>query len=125
MKRVKAKGCNAINMLPVPNREGLPSWNSDGWCDLLLATCEENEVVINLYINDATLATPSPESPVDVFITNMPVTLFNTASDILWSPILRKFPRLKIALSEGGAGWVAHWKERADFTYRHHRAWTH
>jgi predicted TIM-barrel fold metal-dependent hydrolase len=124
VKRVKAKGCNAINLLPVPNREGLPSWNTGAW-DPLLAVCEDLEVVINLHINDATLATPSPESPVDVFITNMPVTLFNTASDIVWSPICRKFPNIKFALSEGGAGWVPHWKERADFTYRHHSAWTH
>ena len=124
VKRVKAKGCNAVNLLPVPNREGLPSWNT-GWWDPLLQVCEEHEVVINLHINDATLATPSPESPVDVFVTNMPVTLFNTASDIVWSPICRKFPRIRFALSEGGAGWVPHWKERADFTYRHHSAWTH
>jgi predicted TIM-barrel fold metal-dependent hydrolase len=124
IRRVKAKGCNSINMLPVPNREGFPSWNTGYW-DPILAACEELEVVINLHINDAVAATPSPESPVDVFITNMPVSLFNTASDILWSHITRKFPGVKFALSEGGAGWVAHLKERADFTYRHHRAWTH
>ena len=124
VRRVKEKGCNAINLAPVPNRGGLPSWNSGGW-DPILAVCNELEVVINLHISDAELATPSPESPVDVFITNMPVTLFNTASDILWGHILRKFTNLKFALSEGGAGWVPHWKERADFTYSHHRAWTH
>ena len=28
------------------------------------------------------------------------------ASELLWSPILRKFPRLKLALAEGGIGWV-------------------
>ncbi|MGE0385591.1 MAG: amidohydrolase family protein [Gammaproteobacteria bacterium] len=124
IRRVAAKGCHSINMLPVPNREGFPSWNSGHW-DPVLAVCEELGVVINLHINDAVGATPSPESPVNVFITNMPVSLFNTASDILWSPITRKFPNLRFALSEGGAGWVGHFKERADFTYRHHGAWTH
>jgi hypothetical protein len=122
--RIKKKGCHSINLFPVPNREGLPSWNSGAW-DKLLAVCDDNEIVINLHINDASLATPSPESPVDVFITNMPVTLFNTASDITWSYITRKFNNIKFALSEGGSGWVPHWKERADFTYKHHRAWTH
>lgn len=124
VKRVKVKGCNSVNMLPVPNREGFPSWNTDFW-DPILEVCNDIGVVINLHINDAVAATPSPESTVDVFITNMPVTLFMTASDILWSEIPKKFPNLKFALSEGGAGWVAHFKERADFTYKHHSAWTH
>ena len=29
-----------------------------------------------------------------------------------------------MALSEGGIGWVPYLLERADFTYKHHRAWT-
>jgi predicted TIM-barrel fold metal-dependent hydrolase len=124
VKRIKAKGCHAISLLPVPNREGFPSWNSGYW-DPLLAVCEDLEVVINLHISDAVAATPSPESPVDVFITNLPGTLYATASDIVWSHITRKYPNVKFALSEGGAGWVSAWKERADFTYSHHRAWTH
>jgi len=122
-QRIKAKGCNAISLLPVPNREGFQSWNSGYW-DPLLAAAEDLELVINLHIADAHTATPSPESPVDVFITNLPVSLFMTASDLLWSPILRRHPNLKFALSEGGAGWVGHLKERADFTYKHHSAWT-
>jgi predicted TIM-barrel fold metal-dependent hydrolase len=39
--------------------------------------------------------------------------------------VFKKFPSLKIALSEGGIGWVPYLLERADFTYKHHRAWTH
>ena len=38
---------------------------------------------------------------------------------------LRKFPDLKIALSEGGIGWIPYFLERADYTYQHHRHWTH
>src|SRR5437868_2425537 len=43
----------------------------------------------------------------------------------MWSPVLRKFPRLTIALSEGGIGWIPYFLERVDYVYRHHRAWTH
>jgi hypothetical protein len=35
-----------------------------------------------------------------------------------------KFPKLKVALAEGGIGWVPYFLEKADFVYEHHRAWT-
>jgi len=122
-RRLKDKGCHSLSLLPVPNVEGFPSWSSGYW-DPLLAACEEMNTVINLHISDTAAAVPSPESAVDVFITNMPVTLFSTTSEIVWSHISRKFPNVQFGLSEGGAGWIEHWKERADFTYNHHSAWT-
>ena len=47
------------------------------------------------------------------------------AADLLFSTLLRKYPTLKFALSEGGIGWVPYFLERADYTYNHHHAWTH
>ena len=47
------------------------------------------------------------------------------AADLLWSPVLRKFPGLRFALSEGGIGWIPYFLERADYVYAHHKAWTH
>jgi predicted TIM-barrel fold metal-dependent hydrolase len=46
------------------------------------------------------------------------------AADIMWSPILRKFPTIKFALSEGGTGWVPYFLERIDRTYDLHHLWT-
>ena len=42
----------------------------------------------------------------------------------MWSPVLRKFPTLHVALSEGGIGWIPYFLERVDYVYRHHHAWT-
>jgi predicted TIM-barrel fold metal-dependent hydrolase len=39
--------------------------------------------------------------------------------------VLRKFPDLKFALSEGGIGWLPYWLERIDYVYQQHRFWTH
>jgi predicted TIM-barrel fold metal-dependent hydrolase len=47
------------------------------------------------------------------------------AADLLWSPVLRKFPELTVALSEGGIGWIPYFLERVDRVYKMHRAWTH
>ena len=38
--------------------------------------------------------------------------------------MLRKFPNLKFALSEGGTGWLPYWLERIDYVYQQHRFWT-
>ena len=53
------------------------------------------------------------------------MNLFMCAADLIWSQIFRKFPNLKIALSEGGIGWIPYFLDRIDFTYQHHKAWTH
>jgi hypothetical protein len=37
---------------------------------------------------------------------------------------LLKYPNLKIALAEGGIGWIPYFLERADFTFHHHGPWT-
>ena len=46
------------------------------------------------------------------------------AAELLWSPIMQRFPKIKMALAEGGIGWVPYFLEKADFVYDHHRAWT-
>ena len=38
--------------------------------------------------------------------------------------MLRKFPNLQFALSEGGTGWMPYWLERIDYMYQQHRFWT-
>ncbi|MGE0742004.1 MAG: amidohydrolase family protein [Hyphomonadaceae bacterium] len=123
IKRIKAKGANSVTMLPNPIPDGLPSWHQPYW-DPILAACEDNEVVINLHISDATKAVPSPDSAVDAFIAMMGVSLFSTAVDLVFSPVFKKHPKLKMALSEGGAGWVPNCMERMDFIYKRHHSWT-
>ena len=52
-----------------------------------------------------------------VMLNLLPLNAMQAAADVLWSPIPRRHPRIKIALSEGGIGWVPYFLERADFTY--------
>ncbi|GAA3058250.1 hypothetical protein GCM10020000_46230 [Streptomyces olivoverticillatus] len=44
-------------------------------------------------------------------------------SDYLFSGVLVRFPRLKLAYSEGQMGWIPYLLERADDVWREHRAW--
>lgn len=123
-KRVARMGARTISFLDNPTSKGLPSVHSGHW-DPLWAVMEEEGLVISIHIGSgATAPYPSSDAPIDAWIINMPMYIANAATEWLYSPVFKKFPRLKIALSEGGIGWVPYWLERADFTYKHHRAWT-
>ena len=37
-----------------------------------------------------------------------------TAQDLLFGPTLRRFPDLRVALSEGGIGWIPFYLDRVD-----------
>ena len=43
--------------------------------------------------------------------------------DWLFSPTFHRFPRLQIALSEGGIGWMPYFLERAEEVLNNHRSW--
>jgi predicted TIM-barrel fold metal-dependent hydrolase len=65
------------------------------------------------------------DSPVDVMITVSPISIVSCAADLVWSQVLRRYPTLKFALSEGGIGWIPYFLERVDYVHRHHHRWTH
>jgi hypothetical protein len=54
----------------------------------------------------------------------MPIAIAGSAADWITLDAFQRYPNLKVALSEGGIGWVPYLLERADFTHRHHGAWT-
>ena len=50
-------------------------------------------------------------------IATTPASLLNCATELVFSPIFPKFPGLKIALSEGGIGWLPYFLERIDYVH--------
>ncbi|MDB5454079.1 MAG: putative TIM-barrel fold metal-dependent hydrolase, partial [Caulobacteraceae bacterium] len=124
LRRVKKKGCNAFSMVAIPPKADLPSFHSDYW-NPLWAFSNDEGMTVAVHIGDTTSVASSLDAPYDTWICGFPVSLFYVASDILWSPILRKYPQLKFVMSEGGAGWIPHMYDRVDFVYQQHRWWTH
>ncbi|WP_076593827.1 amidohydrolase family protein [Herminiimonas arsenitoxidans] len=123
-RRVAAKGCRTISFPDNPVAKGLPSVHSNHW-DPLWRVMEDNNIVISIHIGSgAQVPYSSLDAPIDTWIVNMPMYIANATTDWLFSPVFKKFPTLKIALSEGGIGWIPYLLERADFTYGHHKAWT-
>jgi predicted TIM-barrel fold metal-dependent hydrolase len=62
---------------------------------------------------------PSPDPTFEFFPTIFPGNAFLACADWLWSGICTRFPSLKIALSEGGVGWVNMLADRVDYVLDH------
>jgi len=124
VRRVAAKGCHAVTFSENPSKLGWPSVHSDHW-DPFWTACSDEGTVVCMHIGSSSeIVIPSPDSPFDVLITLSPMNIVQCAADLLFSPVLRKFPDLRLALSEDGIGWIPYFLERVDYVYSHHKAWT-
>jgi len=126
IRRVAKKGCHAVSFTENPEKvmPGLPSLHSEHW-DPFWQACSDEGTVVAIHIGSASgMQFTSMDSPVDVMITTTPISIMSCAADLLWSRVLRKFPKIRFALSKGGIGWIPYFLERADYVYAHHKAWT-
>jgi predicted TIM-barrel fold metal-dependent hydrolase len=114
-----ARGFKAVSFPEFPAQLKLPSIFSGTW-DPFFAACEETGTVICLHTGASSYAPlPSPDPPFELLPTNFPVNALLAAGEWLWSGVPLRFPRLHIALSEGGIGWVTMLMDRADYVLEH------
>ena len=124
VRRVAAKGCHSITFTENPSALGFPSYHDAYWDPVWEAVCE-NDVVVSVHLGSSgRLAVTAPDAPIDVMITLQPMNVCQAAADILWSRVIKKFPTIKFALSEGGTGWIPYFLDRLDRTYEMHHLWT-
>lgn len=124
VKRMSALGVHAVTFPDNPALCGLPSLHNEYW-EPLWKAFSDHKMVINCHIGTgASAAHASSETPVDAWITTMPMSISNSAADWLFADFWKRYPDLRMALSEGGIGWIPYFLERADFTYEHHHEWT-
>ncbi|MFN8034434.1 MAG: amidohydrolase family protein [Acidimicrobiia bacterium] len=124
VRRTAAKGCHSISFTENPAALGFPSYHDDSWAPLWKAACDL-DVVISIHLGSSgKLVVTAENAPVDVMITLQPMNICQAAADLLWSPLIKRYPDLKLALTEGGIGWIPYFLERADRTYDVHHEWT-
>ena len=124
VRRAAAKGCHSLTFTENPASLGLPSFHSDHW-DPLWQALVDTETVLNIHLGSSgKLAVTAPDAPMDVMITLQPMNICMAAADLVWSRVFKEYPTLKVALSEGGTGWIPYFLDRLDRTYDMHHAWT-
>jgi predicted TIM-barrel fold metal-dependent hydrolase len=124
VRRNAKRGVHSLTFSENPSAMGYPSFHSDYWTPLWEALVD-TETVMNVHIGSSgRLAITAPDAPMDVMITLQPMNIVQAAADLLWSAPIKKYPTLKIALSEGGTGWIPYFLDRADRTYEMHSTWT-
>jgi predicted TIM-barrel fold metal-dependent hydrolase len=124
VRRLAKKGVRSLTFTENPSHLGYPSFHDPWWDPLWQALCDE-QVVLSIHLGSSgRLTVTAPDAPVDVMITLQPMNICQAAADLLWSRVLKKFPAMRIALSEGGTGWIPYFLDRLDRTYEMHHQWT-
>ncbi|HSO56433.1 MAG TPA: amidohydrolase family protein, partial [Actinomycetes bacterium] len=124
IRRVSAKGCHSLTFTENPATLGLPSFHSEHW-DPMWRALVETGTIMNVHLGSSgQLAVTAPDAPMDVMITLQPMNICAAAADLVWSRVFKEYRDLKVALSEGGTGWIPYFLDRLDRTYDMHHLWT-
>jgi predicted TIM-barrel fold metal-dependent hydrolase len=124
LQRNAERGVKAVSFSENPSKLGFPSLHSDHW-DRFWAACQDMEIVPCLHIgSSSSIVVTSADAPFDVTATLQPMNIVQAAADLVWSQVFRRFPRLKIALSEGGVGWLPYFLDKIDLVYKKQSGWT-
>ena len=136
LRRLAELGCHAVSFMGRPYP--FPSLFSDVW-EPLWAECQERDIVVCMHlfagasvINMVDTIDDAPPLPPEerraglgfVGISALPGSPPAVAADLLNAHIFERFPRLRVAFSEGGIGWMPYFLEHIDSRLRHHGAWT-
>jgi predicted TIM-barrel fold metal-dependent hydrolase len=115
IRRNAARGFTAVTLPEQPQAAGMPSIHS-GWWDPIIAACQETGTVICLHIGSSGQLLPrDPEGPGGIGAALFQAQSYIACTEWVWSGIPVRFPDIKIAMSEGGIGWVPMLLDRLDF----------
>jgi predicted TIM-barrel fold metal-dependent hydrolase len=124
VRRVAKKGCHSLTFTENPATLGYPSFHNEYWDPLWTAVSDE-QVVVSIHLGSSgQLTVTAPDAPIDVMITLQPINICQAAADLVWSRVIKNYPDIKFALSEGGTGWIPYFLDRIDRTYDMHHLWT-
>ncbi len=117
IRRNAARGFTSVTFPERPHEIGLPSlWDRAHW-DPIMEAVVDTDTVVSLHVGSSGLTPAPPGAGMDAL--QLGATLFGQLSLIactewLWSGYALRLPTLKIAMSEGGIGWVAMLHDRLE-----------
>jgi predicted TIM-barrel fold metal-dependent hydrolase len=124
VRRNAARGVRAVAFSEIVGRLGFPTIHHRNW-DPFFAACQETGTVVCMHIGSSSLLMPLPPEAPDIIITTLQfANSYASIADFVFAGVLDRFPRIKLAYSEGQAGWLPYAIERMDHAYRCH-TWAH
>jgi predicted TIM-barrel fold metal-dependent hydrolase len=125
IRRNAERGGHAVAFTEIPPFLGLPSVHDpDGYWDPFFDACAETDTVVCMHIGSSSkMPSTSGDAPPAVGSTLTYMNAAMSLTDYLMSGVFEKFPKLRIAYSEGQIGWIPYILERADAVWDQNRAW--
>jgi predicted TIM-barrel fold metal-dependent hydrolase len=121
IQRVAAKGAHGVTMPENPVPLGLPSYHQPYW-EPVFAAAQDNDLTLCMHFGTSgSLPQPHEDGPPLMWLALLGVNSMTCAVDLVLSPVFTKFPRLRVALSEGGIGWIPYILERCDHMWENHK----
>lgn len=112
-------GFRAVTFPDIPQRLGFPFIGDPVW-EPFLRACEETETVICLHTGGAGyILNTREEAPLQLQTSLFPAGAYVAALEWIWAFVPVRYPNIKIALSEGGIGWVPMALDRLDYVQAH------
>ena len=123
VRRNAARGVTAVAFSEITAKLGLPSLHSGYW-EPFFDACDETDTLVCMHIGSSSqMPATSADAPTAVGATLSFGNAMSSLSDFLFSGVLVRHPRLRLAYSEGQIGWMPYILERADDVWLQHRAW--
>lgn len=126
VERFVPRGVRALAFPENLKQHELPTLNDrGGYWDPLWEIAEREQIVVCMHqgTGGKRMRTSIDTPEVATMAWAIGVTSSGCMLDWLFSPVFHRFPDLKIALSEGGIGWMPYFLERAEEVLNNHRHW--
>jgi predicted TIM-barrel fold metal-dependent hydrolase len=110
--RTAAKGARAISFPENMVTLDQPSFHTDHW-DRIFSAAEDVDLPLCMHFGTSgKVPNTAPDAPMAVMISLMACNSMYAIADLVFSPVFHRHPKLKIAFSEGGIGWIHHRRAR-------------
>ena len=117
VRRIAARGMKALAFSENPTWMGLPSIYTDHW-EPLWDAVDETGLVVCLHIGSSSrLIKSSDDAPTCSVLPYVGANSMISCTDWMFSGVLDRHPSMRVAFSEGGAGWVPYLLEQAELIY--------
>lgn len=120
IRKNAARGAKALSFPEMPGElPGLPGLMERYW-DPIFRACEETKTVVCLHTGSASFILGGGSNfPLELATSLFPANALLAAAQFLWAGIPSRFPEIKIAMSEGGIGWVPMYLDRLEYMESH------